>query len=245
MASGLSNSRNSRVPGSNAGFLLHYLYPYRFRLAAASVLVLLSVIMGAWPIKVVEHFVDALKDGRVGPALIRQSVGLILLLAAAAGVMLFFQRRFITVASRAMEYDIRRDFLDYLHGRPAAFYHKNQTGHIMSRVTNDLSRVREMIGAGILHMLRTGLSMIVIIVFMLSISVKYTLIILVPVAVLPFISAGLLRKMKRMYEALQEKLAHMNSVVQETFAGIAAVKAYHREAWRERLFNAANDDYFD
>jgi ATP-binding cassette subfamily B protein len=245
MVSGLLNSRNKDRLNSNYHYLYFYLKPYLFRFSLCAVFALVSVILLAFPIRIVGNFVDIIKAGHINRAEIIRTVAVILAFSLSSGVLLYIQRRLITVASRIMEYRIRRDFLDYLHRQPAAFYLKNKTGSIMSRVTNDLSRIRDMIGAGILHVLRTLFNLVVIIIFMLNINVKYTLICLVPVLALPLVSARVIRRMGKLYQILQEKLAHMNSVVQESFAGIGAIKAYNRESWRLDKFTQANQSYFE
>ena len=242
--SGWLKLKNNSFLNTNRTFLLTFSRPYRFTFIGGSLLVLVSVVTGALPVRLVQHFIDALKAGTLDQAHIRKTVLEILGLALISAVLLFYQRRWITSASRLIEYDIRKRAFDFLHEQPAAFYVKHKTGHIMSRLTNDLSQVREMIGAGFLHLWRTGLNGAVIIGMMLSMNFFYAAIPLLPVIILPFASATLMMRLSRMYAAIQEKLSHMNSVVQETFSGIGVVKAYGREAWRLEQFKRANDDYY-
>ncbi|MFH0921482.1 MAG: ABC transporter ATP-binding protein [Fibrobacterota bacterium] len=229
---------------SDRAFLFHYLRPYTLRLATAVAAVFVSVVFSAWPVKVVERLVDELRAGRFTSDLVLHSILVILAVTLGAALLLYWQRQAITGASRDMEYHVRKDFLDYLHTQPASFYLKNRTGDIMSRASNDLGQVREMIGAGILHTLRTFFHIVVILFLMFRVSVPYTLIALAPVLLLPVLSLSLLRRMGALYGVAQERLADINSVVQESYAGIAEVKAYRREAWRAGLFLDANNKYY-
>lgn len=236
--------KNSPFLRYNRSFLLYFARPYRFEFIAGAIFILVSVVAGALPVRLVQSFIDTLKDGRLTEPFILRVTGGILLLVLANGILLFFQRKWITASSRAIEYDVRKLLFGFLHQQPASFFVKNKTGHIMSRLTNDLGQVREMIGAGFLHLGRTVLNAAVILAMMLSISPRYTLIPLVPVVLLPFLSTALMSRLGRMYAAIQEKLSAMNSVVQESFAGTGVVRAYGREGWRSAKFRKSNDDYF-
>jgi ATP-binding cassette subfamily B protein len=245
MASGLLKSKNKDHLKSNFSFLFHYLSPYLPRFAFSAAAALVSVICMAYTVRIIGGFVDNIKTGKITLDYIQYCIATLLALTVSAGILLYLQRRLITIASRVMEYEIRKDYLDFLHTRPAAFYQQNKTGAVMSRITNDLSQVRDMVGAGILHVLRTGFNLIVIIIFMLKINAKYTGISLLPVILLPLLSLSLIRKMGRLYQTIQERLANINSIVQETFAGMATVEAYNREAWRLQKFTEGNNQYFE
>ena len=67
------------------------------------------------------------------------------------GVFRFFQRRIIIGASRDIEFDLRNDFFARLQLFEPAYFHRNRTGDLMSRATNDLNAVRMMIGPAVMY----------------------------------------------------------------------------------------------
>jgi ATP-binding cassette, subfamily B, multidrug efflux pump len=240
----LSNSRPDVSSKGDIAFLLPFLRPYRTRLLIGSLLIFVSVILSALPVRIVGRLIDAFKARSADPAFITESALTILALALGSGLLLFIQRRLITESSRAIEYDLKRGLLDYLHRRSALFYFRNKTGDIINHATSDLAQVREMIGAGILQFLRMVFAIGVILYMMSRISPRYTLIAFAPVALLPLVSWRLISRIGRMWRDIQEKLSRINTVVQETFSGIAEIKAYGRETWRSGLFESANEEYF-
>ena len=79
----------------------------------------------------------------------------ILALSAVSGVFLFLKRWVLIGASRLVEYDLRRDFFDHLLRLSLSFYHRNRTGDLMARATNDLNAVRDVVGPGLMYGLTT------------------------------------------------------------------------------------------
>ena len=87
----------------------------------------------------------------------------VLALAALGGVFRFFQRRIIIGASRDIEFDLRNDFFARLQLFEPAYFHRNRTGDLMSRATNDLNAVRMMIGPAVMYLSNTVLTFIAVI----------------------------------------------------------------------------------
>ena len=141
-----------------------------------------------------------------------------------------------------MEYALRTDVFAHLESLPMSFYQRNKTGELMSRVTNDLSNVRMLLGPGIMYSLNTVVTAAVAIAFMLSIDWRLTLASLLP---MPVVSLGV-RKVGRRINALteesQEKLADLSARVQESMAGSRVVKAFSQEGQEIEDFRRLNQD---
>ena len=76
--------------------------------------------------------------------------GLVLLLALIMGLFMYFMRQTIIVMSRLIEYDMRKELFDHYERLDLAFYKKNNTGDLMSRITEDVNKVRMYLGPAIL-----------------------------------------------------------------------------------------------
>ncbi len=85
-------------------------------------------------------------------------------LTAVGGVFRFLQRRIIIGASRDIEFDLRNDFFARLQQFEPAYFHRNRTGDLMSRATNDLNAVRMMIGPAVMYLSNTVLTFVAVIV---------------------------------------------------------------------------------
>jgi len=168
---------------------------------------------------------------------------LMLAVAVVGGTFRFLMRRVLMGASRDMEYDIRNDFFRHLQTLPLGYYQARRTGDLMSRATNDLSAVRQMIGPAVMYAVTTGFLFVVAIGLMLSINVRLTLVALVP---LPFVSVAVTlfgRAIHTRFERIQAQLSDLSAVVQEALAGVRVVRAYRQEAAEIDRFRTANEEY--
>ena len=76
---------------------------------------------------------------------------LVLILALIQGVFMYFMRQTIIVMSRLIEYDMRKEIFEHYENLSLAFYKKNNTGDLMSRITEDVTKVRMYVGPAILY----------------------------------------------------------------------------------------------
>jgi ATP-binding cassette, subfamily B, multidrug efflux pump len=228
--------------------VLSRLYPYlsrhRGRFAIGFFAIVLSnafQMMGPW---VMGRAVDALYVSVTQRQLL-QYAGILVALTLLEGVCRFGSRWWFIGASRDMEYALRTDVFTHLESLPMSFYQRNKTGELMSRVTNDLSNVRMLLGPGIMYSLNTVVTAAVAIAFMLSIDWRLTLASLLP---MPVVSLGV-RKVGRRINALteesQEKLADLSARVQESMAGARVVKAFSQEGQEIEDFRRLNQDLVD
>jgi ATP-binding cassette subfamily B multidrug efflux pump len=222
--------------------LLAYLLGRRrpFLIGLLCVLVTTAVALaGPWVLKLA---IDDLERG-VDARKIRFYAAAVLGLAAVGGVFRFLMRRTIIGASRTIEYAIRNDFFAHLQRLDLAYFQRHRTGDLMSRATNDLSAVRMMIGPAIMYSANTILTCIVAVGLMVSIDARLTAIALTP---LPLVSISVWyfgTLIHRRFERIQEQLADISAITQETLAGVRVVRAYGQEAFETERFRRANAEY--
>jgi ATP-binding cassette subfamily B protein len=222
--------------------LLGYMLRYRrsFLRGFLCVVATASISLAApWVLK---YAIDDLYRGVTAEKIRVYAAGL-LLLAAAGGVFRFLMRRIIIGASRDIEYDLRNDFFAHLQRLDLAYFQRHRTGDLMSRATNDLSAVRQMIGPAVMYTSTTVLTFIVAIALMLSIDVRLTLLSLIP---LPFVSISVSyfgNVIHRRFEKIQEQLSEISAIAQENLSGVRVVRAYRQEQFEIERFRAANEEY--
>jgi ATP-binding cassette subfamily B protein len=139
-------------------------------------------LAGPWVLK---YAIDDLTAPGDGGLSLRFMAVPLLGLTAIGGVFRFLQRRIIIGASRDIEFDLRNDFFARLQLFEPAYFHRNRTGDLMSRATNDLNAVRMMIGPAVMYLSNTVLTFIAVIVLMLSLNQRLTLISLIPLPICP------------------------------------------------------------
>ncbi|PYS35768.1 MAG: ABC transporter ATP-binding protein, partial [Acidobacteria bacterium] len=135
---------------------------------------------------------------------------------------------------------IRNDLFLHLETLPMAFYQKNKTGDLMSRVTNDLSNVRMLLGPGIMYTANTIVVAAFAVLLMLRINWRLTLLALLPLPAVSFSVRHFGKKIHDLTEQSQGKLADLSARVQESMAGIRVVKAFVQERQEVGDFDRMN-----
>ena len=197
-------------------------------------------LAGPWVLK---YAIDDLTRTGITAAKLRFYGGAILGLAASGGVFRFLQRRIVIGASRDIEFDLRNDFFARLQLFEPAYFHRNRTGDLMSRATNDLNAVRMMIGPAVMYLSNTVLTFVAVIVVMLSLNRRLTLLSLIPLPILSVAVYCFGAAIHRRFDKIQEQLSTISAVTQEALAGVRVVRAYRQEHFEIARFREANDEY--
>jgi ATP-binding cassette subfamily B protein len=224
--------------------LLPYVLRYRRSFAAGLLCVFITTAIQLLSPWVLKYAIDDLSRG-VTRGKLAVYASALLGIAAVGALFRFLMRRIIIGASRDIEYDIRNDFFSRLQQLPLAFYQTRRTGDLMSRATNDLSAVRQLIGPAVMYSASTILVFSVAIVLMASIDARLTAIALLP---LPLVSVSVKyfgNAIHTRFEAIQAQLSEVSAVVQEALAGVRVVRAYGQESHEIGRFQAANQEYVD
>ena len=168
---------------------------------------------------------------------------LILLIALLRGLFLFLVRQTIIVMSRHIEYDLKNEVYNHYQSLPLSFYRKNNTGDLIARISEDVSKVRMYIGPAIMYGLNMVILTLILLPVMLSISVKLTLYALIP---LPFLSISIYfvnNIINKRSEEIQKSLSDLSTFVQEAFSGIRVLKSFARETDSLNRFAKESDQY--
>lgn len=170
---------------------------------------------------------------------------LVLLLAVLMGLFMYFMRQTIIVMSRLIEYDLRNEIFKHYERLDSAFYKRNNTGDLMARITEDVSKVRMYLGPAIMYGINLITLFIMVIYSMLSVSTTLTLYALLP---LPFLSVSIYyvsSVINKKSEAIQAQLSFLNSLAQEVYSGIRVVKSYVQEKAMGKYFSKECETYKD
>jgi ATP-binding cassette subfamily B protein len=154
---------------------------------------------------------------------------LIIVVAVARGVLMFLMRQTIIVMSRRIEFDLKNEIYNHYQLLSLAFYRRNNTGDLMNRISEDVSRVRMYIGPAIMYSINLFVLFVLITVSMLSVNVKLTLYVLAP---LPFLSISIYYVsdlINRKSEQVQQQQSRLSTFVQESFSGIRILKSFVKE----------------
>lgn len=168
---------------------------------------------------------------------------LMVLVAILMGAARALSRIITFNTGRNIEYDLRNDLFDHLTQLPPAFYERLKTGDLMSRMINDLTAVRMMVGMGVLSFTSTPVTYLFALAFMFTLSPRLTLATISPYLILFVVIRFLTRAMMERSLRVQQGLGAMGARVQESLSGIHLIKAYTLEDHEAGRFQELNDDY--
>ena len=220
-----------------------YFRPYRKSLAAGSICIFASVIIGLMVPLIVGRAVDELRRTGVTWRTLTYYALTILGVSAMSGVFLFLQRRILISMSRHIEYDLRQDFYAHLQRQPLSFFQTNRIGDLMARATNDLAAVRQLAGPMIMYTLQTVFVVVLILPLMLRISLRLTLLLFVTMPLVSLTVKYFGQQVHVRFEKIQDFFAQISARAQENFTGVRVVRAYAQETAEIVAFNDLNRQY--
>jgi len=227
-------------------YLNKYFLTYKFHLFGGILFIIISNIFGIIPPRIVRYAFDLVKDSittykqitdvtlqNSHLAIISKSLLifalLILAMALIKGLFMFLMRQTIVVMSRHIEYDLKNEIYEHYQKLDISFYKRNNTGDLMSRATEDVSKVRMYLGPAILYTINTAVLFVIVISTMLSVNAKLTVYVLLPLPVLSYSIFFVNKIINKRSQAIQAQLSKLTDIAQENYNGIRVVKTYVQE----------------
>ena len=159
-----------------------------------------------------------------------------------AGFLTFLMRQTLIVMSRHVEYDLKNEVFQQYENLDQNFYKRNRTGDLMSRISEDVGKVRLYVGPAVMYTINTIIRFAIVIIYMYTVSPKLTLYTLLPLPILSYIIFKLSKEINIRSTIFQQYLSKISSFTQEIFSGIRVLKAYGLETQNEtNLTELANE----
>ena len=159
------------------------------------------------------------------------------------GIFLFFTRQTIIVMSRRIEFDLKGKIFDQYQRLDAAFYRANDTGDLMNRISEDVSKVRMYLGPAIMYTINLAMLIILVVSVMVYIDWRLTLFALLPLPLMSLAIYFVSTRINVQSEAVQKKQSGLSTFVQQHIAGIRVLKSFQREKDASQRFAGIADDY--
>ncbi|MCB9310890.1 MAG: ABC transporter ATP-binding protein [Lewinellaceae bacterium] len=159
------------------------------------------------------------------------------------GILMYFMRQTIIVMSRLIEYDMRKELFEKLTTLDQTFYRSYMTGDIMARISEDVSKVRNYLGPGILYGINLVSLFALTIYAMLKVDVTLSVFALLPLPILSISIYYVSNTINARSTAIQKQLSKLTSNAQETYSGIRVIKGYTREEEFIRHFDNESETY--
>lgn len=169
--------------------------------------------------------------------------GLIVVAAIFKGIFMFLMRQTIVVMSRLIEYDLKNEIYHHYQSLSLSFFKRNNTGDLMARITEDVSKVRMYLGPAVLYAINLAVLFALVIYNMIQVSPVLTAYVLAPLPILSFTIYHVSRMINIRSEKVQRQLSALSTFVQESFSGIRVLKAYAKEEKWEDAFSQETEKY--
>jgi len=167
----------------------------------------------------------------------------ILALALLRGFFMFLMRQTVIVMSRHIEYDQKNEVYDHYQQLDASFYKTHSTGDLMSRMAEDVSRVRMFTGPAIMYLVNLVTLISLSVFFMIRRDAELTAYVLAPLPILAITIYLVNNIIHRKSESLQATLGALTSNAQQSYSGIRVIKSFVQEQPSFRHFEALSEDY--
>ena len=215
-------------------YLNKYLLKYKTNLLLGFFIIIIARILLLFTPGLIRNSVNIIDEFRKGNIVslemvqseLVENIFLILLAAISAGIFTFLTRQTIINVSRYVEFDLKNEIYDQYQKLPSSFYKKNQTGDLMNRISEDVSKVRMYVGPAIMYSVNTITLIIITFFYMYKQSPELTLYTVSPLPILSFTIYKLSRVINIKSKIVQESLSKLSSFSQEVFTGIKIIKSY-------------------
>lgn len=241
-------------------YLNKYLIKYKYHLILGIVFTIISNIFQIIPAQMVRYALNLVSDNiniyksfeglAIQDNMYTTFAGYILIIAALIllsallrGVFLFMVRQTIIVMSRLIEYDLKNEVYSHYQSLPLSFYRRNNTGDLMNRISEDVSKVRMYLGPSIMYGLNLIILFAILIPYMLSVNVTLTLYALIPLPILSVSIYYVNNIINKRSEEIQISQSGLSTFAQEAFSGIRVLKSFTRENESAAKFEAASNEY--
>ena len=237
-------------------YLFKFYKKYRWRFALGTLFIVTSNIFAIYPAIYTRKAFDAAKDAIV----FSQNNGydfsnltskllyfgiMIILFAFLKGAFMFFMRQTIIVMSRLIEFDIKNEIFKHYQNLDRSFYKKNNTGDMMARISEDVTKVRMFLGPATMYPINMISLFLMVIYNMFNINIKLSLYVLAPLPIMSLTIFFISKIINIKSEKVQSQLSVLSTITQESFSGIRILKSFVNEKSNLNIFKKHTNEYLN
>ena len=219
--------------------LLAYIKPYKKRLAAAVVCIIMAAGANLYLPWIIKDMIDDVLMSKDMLMLNLIAAG-ILVVMFTRGVFYYGQSYLVSYVGQRVIIDVRSVLFRKFQKMPLSYYDKQQTGTVMSYITNDVSAMRSAIVDNLIELVTESSILIGSLAMMIYLDWKLSLLTLMTIPLVGFAMKIFGRKLKRSSTVIQERAAEITSLLQESISAIRVVKSFVRETYEIRRFEEQN-----
>ena len=220
--------------------LMKYIRPYMKQLVAAVACIVLAAGANLYMPWIIKDMIDKVLMER-DMAMLNLIAGGIIVVFFFRGVFYYGQSYLVSFVGQRVVIDVREALFEKFQRMPLAYFDRHQTGEIMSYVTNDVQALQNALVDKLIEFVTEASILIGSIVLMFYLDWKLTLITLITVPLVGQAMKIFGRKLKKSGTVIQERLADINSLLQESIAAVRVVKSFVREHYEIERFHRQNE----
>lgn len=171
--------------------------------------------------------------------------GLMIAISIVNALVRYFGRYMTLVISQETIAKIRQEAFDKLQVLPVKYYDGNQAGDIVSRITNDVDLISNVLASFIVEMVSSAILLVGSVIFMFVLNWALALIVIAFVPLMLVITKRIAKITKKGYIAQQKHLGNLNSIVEESIGGLKVIKLYGNEEEVKQEFTESNEKLRD
>lgn len=171
-----------------------------------------------------------------------QISGALVALALLRGVFNFLQMYWSEITSQGVAFDLRNLIFEKLQNLSFSYHDRAQTGKLMTRITSDVEMVRMFVGRGIVMLLSAVVMLAGTTALLLIMNWRLALVVLAVIPVILLLFSVFIGRIIPASRRVQQKLAELNTILQENLAGMRVVKAFTQELFEIERYQRKNQD---
>ncbi len=168
---------------------------------------------------------------------------ILLLLAMLRGFFMFLMRQTIIVMSRHIEYDQKNEVFQHYQQLDSQFYKTHETGDLMNRMAEDVSRVRMYTGPAVMYLINLIALISLSVFYMMKKNPELSLYVLAPLPILAITIYYVNNIINKKSEEVQERLSGLTTNAQQSYSGIRVIKSFVQEKSMELFFERNSEGY--
>ena len=219
--------------------LLAYIKPYTRRLALAVVCIVMAAGANLYLPWIIKDMIDDVLMSKDMVMLNLIAAG-ILVVMFTRGVFYYGQSYLVSYVGQRVIIDVRSVLFRKFQRMPLSYYDKQQTGTVMSYITNDVAVMQSAIVDNLIELVTEGSILIGSLAMMIYLDWKLSLLTLMTIPLVGFAMKIFGRKLKRSSTVIQERVAEITSLLQESISAIRVVKSFVRESYEIKRFEEQN-----
>ena len=223
-----------------SNYILEHIGAYALAVICLFIGVALDMLSPQLTKKIID---DVIGNGKL--SILPYLLGGILLVGFGRCVVMYIKEYTFDITGAKIAGSVRKDLYQHIQGLSADFFDRNNTGELMARVKDDIDRVWDGLTYVTMLIIEVIFHVSMVLFCMFQLNWKLALIPAVTMFLCGFLAIFLEKKLDKIYEAISEENAKLNTVAEENLGGVRTVKAFAREKFEIEKFLSHNKRYYD